>query len=75
VNVGASATPESSRTSNAVLDGKKCLEAGEGNLLYRRNGLVAPEDIDELVRTGLEIYSLLSRPTSDNQAPADYSKD
>jgi hypothetical protein len=54
-----------------LLDGERCLEAGEGFLLlYRRYRLVAPQDLDELVRTGLEIYSVLSRPTSEIAAPA-----
>jgi hypothetical protein len=49
----------------ALLDGRRCLEAGEGFLLlYRRDRLLAPQDLDELVRTGLEVHSILSREMS-----------
>lgn len=53
------------------LDGRTCLEAGEGfMLLYRRDALVAPQDIDEMARTGLEIYSVLTDPMSQIESPA-----
>jgi hypothetical protein len=53
-----------------LLNGQTCLEAGEGFLLlYRRNRVVAPENVDELVRTGLGICSKLSGRMSDVQSP------
>jgi hypothetical protein len=56
---------------HTLLDGRTCLEAGEGfMLLYRRDALVAPQDIDELARTGVEIYSVLTDPTSQIEPPA-----
>jgi hypothetical protein len=49
-----------------LLDRRTCLEAGEGFLLlYRRNRVVVPEKVDELVRTGLEIFSILSGRMAD----------
>jgi hypothetical protein len=53
-----------------LLDGERCLEAGKGFLLlYRRDRLVAPQDIDELVRTGMEVYSALAGATSEDEPP------
>jgi hypothetical protein len=44
----------------SLLDGKTCLEAGEGFLLlYCRNRLVAPQDIDEFLASGRQIYAVL----------------
>jgi hypothetical protein len=41
-----------------VLDGKLTVEAGEGVLLvYRKDKLVEPDQIEEMIRHGLEIYS------------------
>jgi hypothetical protein len=45
----------------SLLDGESSLEAGEGFLLfYRRNKLVPPQDIDEFLATGRQIYDVLT---------------
>jgi hypothetical protein len=44
----------------ACLDGQMTLEAGGGcMLLYRRDRLVAPEELDAFLATGLQIYTLV----------------
>jgi hypothetical protein len=43
---------------SGLLDGKITVEAGEGMLLvYRKDKLAQPDQVDELMRQGLEIYS------------------
>jgi hypothetical protein len=43
---------------SGLLDGKTTVEAGEGVLLvYRKDKLAQPDQIEELMRQGLEIYS------------------
>ena len=52
-----------------LLDGKTCLEVGEGFLLvYRRNWLVPPQDINEFLATGRQVYGVLT-----NREPKDKS--
>ena len=44
----------------SLLDGNTTLEAGEGFLLmYRKNKLIEPEYVQEMLTSGLRIYSLL----------------
>ncbi len=45
---------------STVLDGKISVEAGEGMLLvYRKDKLVEPDQIEDLIRQGLDVYSAL----------------
>jgi hypothetical protein len=49
-----------------LLDEKTSLEAGEGFLLlYQRDHLVSPEDLEEWFKTGLEVYAALCDQISD----------
>ena len=52
-----------------LLDEKTSLEAGEGFLLlYQRDHLVSPEDLEERFKTGLEIYAALCDQISDSKS-------
>ena len=54
---------------SASIDGKMCLEVGEGFLLlYRRDKLVDPQDLEDFLRIGLRIYSQVSGPDSDTKS-------
>ncbi len=50
----------------ALLDGKICLEVGEGFLLlYRKDKLVDPRDVDSFLQGGLEVYKQIElRPVT-----------